>query len=418
MVLNALRTFGGEKRKRDGLQRQSVWCFVINLYRWVQIFLFWRDCLEQFVYKEQKRLRCGYTTGSCAAAAAKAAARMLLSGEMADHVCLDTPKGIALSLPILDITKGDTWVSCAVQKDSGDDPDITNGILVYAKVQREEGDGITIDGGIGVGRVTKKGLDQPVGAAAINTVPRKMIAAAVSQIQEELEDFGGLFVEISVPEGEAVSRQTFNPHLGIVGGISILGTSGIVEPMSEQALIDTIRTECHVRKAAGDRLLLLSPGNYGVSFLQQQFPFLPETAVKCSNFIGEAIDIGVELGFSRLLLVGHIGKLVKVGGGIFQTHSRNADSRLEILASCGLRAGVSADKLRQLLSCVTTDGALSLLQGSGDLQPVMEVLLQRIQYYLERRSGGKMEIGAVVFSNEFGCLGKTAPVQKWLEEQI
>lgn len=372
--------------------------------------------VEQFVYKDQKKLRCGYTTGSCAAAAAKAAAFILLSGGTVQSVSLLTPKGIPLTLPVLECTSGEDWVRCAVKKDSGDDPDITNGVLVYATVQRQTDNGITIDGGIGVGRVTKPGLDQPVGAAAINTVPRQMIAAAVQEVQEELQDFTGLSVLIEIPAGVKLAARTFNPHLGIEGGISILGTSGIVEPMSEQALIDTIRAECRVCKAVGNQQLLAAPGNYGADFLRSQFPFLPETVVKCSNFIGETIDIAIELGFSRLLLIGHIGKLVKVGAGILQTHSRYADGRLETLAACGLRAGVDSALLCQLLDCVTTDAALDLLQKHGALEATMAVLMERIQYHLERRSDGKMEIGAVVFSNIYGLLGMTKNAGQWLEE--
>ncbi len=371
--------------------------------------------MERFVYQNQKKLRCGYTTGSCAAAAAKAAAWMLLSGGQAGAVTLLTPGGVPLTLPVLEPARGDGWARCAVKKDSGDDPDITNGVLVYATVRRQEGGAVTVDGGLGVGRVTKPGLDQPVGAAAINSVPRRMIREAVADVQEEFQDFGGLSVVLEVPAGAALAEKTLNPYLGIEGGISILGTSGIVEPMSERALVDTIRAECRVRKAAGDDFLLVTPGNYGADFLRDHFPSLPEPAVKCGNFIGDTIDIAVELGFSRLLLIGHIGKLCKVGAGILQTHSRYADGRMEALAACGLRAGVAPAVLCQVLDCVTTDAALEVLRANGVLEPTMAALTERIQFHLERRGGGKLEIGAAVFSNVYGLLGVTKPAEPWLE---
>lgn len=371
--------------------------------------------MEPFVYKGQKQLRQGCTTGSCAAAAAKAAAQMLLSGQTVEQVTLATPKGVTLTFPVVEITRGADWVRCAVQKDSGDDPDVTNGVLVYASVRQQPGQEITIDGGEGIGRVTKPGLDQPVGAAAINSVPRRMIAGAVESVRSSLQMDTGLFVEIAIPAGATLAQKTMNPRLGIVGGISVLGTSGIVEPMSEQALVDTIRVACQVRRAAGDTCLLATPGSYGAEFLRTQFPFLSDTVVKCSNFIGDTIDIGSSLGFSRLLLIGHIGKLVKVGAGIFQTHSRYGDGRLETLAACGLRAGVDSAVLRRVLDCVTTEAALTLLSEQGVLAITMAALTERIQYHLERR-GGTMAVGAVVFSNQYGLLGMTRQARQWLEE--
>ena len=224
--------------------------------------------MEQFVYKNHKKLRYGYTTGSCAAAASKAAAAMLLSGKEISYVELHTPKGIDLRLEVLDISREDNAVSCAIQKDGGDDPDVTNGILIYAKVSREPADEaqIIIDGGIGVGRVTKPGLEQSVGAAAINKVPRQMIRENLEAVCEQYHYHGKLSVVISIPSGVELAAKTFNPRLGIVGGISVLGTSGIVEPMSEQALIDTIRVEMRQKLANGMEYLLVVPGNYGIDF--------------------------------------------------------------------------------------------------------------------------------------------------------
>ena len=207
--------------------------------------------MEEYIVKGGKKLRLGYTTGSCAAAAAKAAAYMLLTGRRMERVTLATPKGIQLELEVKEISMGPDTASCAIEKDSGDDPDVTRGTLVFAEVSRQEVPGVAIDGGIGVGRVTKPGLDQPVGAAAINSVPRRMISEALEEVRALTDSREGLKVVISVPEGEALAKRTFNPRLGIVGGISILGTTGIVEPMSEQALVDTIRVELRQRRESG-----------------------------------------------------------------------------------------------------------------------------------------------------------------------
>lgn len=242
---------------------------------------------DAYIMRGSKKLRMGYTTGSCAAAAARGAAFMLLSGKEIQEVKIHTPKGIVLNLELLDIRRSAEKVSCAVRKDGGDDPDVTDKALIYAEVTFGTEEGIVIDGGFGVGRVTKPGLDQPVGNAAINHVPRQMIRENVEEIQKKLDDFRALQVVISVPEGEELAKHTFNPRLGIIGGISILGTSGIVVPMSEEALISTIRVEMEMRKAQGDRVLLVTPGNYGQDFLKT-YPWVrADHSVKCSNYVGK-----------------------------------------------------------------------------------------------------------------------------------
>ena len=308
--------------------------------------------MEEFIEKDGKKLRYGYTTGSCAAAAAKAAAWMLLTGKRKNTISLVTPKGIPLSLQVEDIRMEEDFVSCAIRKDSGDDPDVTNGTLVYARVSRRGTPEIAIDGSFGVGRVTKKGLDQPVGNAAINSVPRKMIRENLEEVLSLTDADWGLDVLISVPDGERLAKQTFNPRLGIVGGISILGTTGIVEPMSEKALVDTIRVELNQRRAGGADYVLLTPGNYGCDFIRAGLNLRPEWAVQTSNFIGQSLDICRELGFRGALLVGHIGKLVKVGGGMLNTHSKYGDCRMEILAAHAGKAGLSPEKIGEILDCV------------------------------------------------------------------
>ena len=369
--------------------------------------------MEQFVYKNHKKLRYGYTTGSCAAAASKAAAAMLLSGKEISYVELHTPKGIDLRLEVLDISREDNAVSCAIQKDGGDDPDVTNGILIYAKVSREPADEaqIIIDGGIGVGRVTKPGLEQPVGAAAINKVPRQMIRENLEAVCEQYHYHGKLSVVISIPSGVELAAKTFNPRLGIVGGISVLGTSGIVEPMSEQALIDTIRVEMRQKLANGMEYLLVVPGNYGIDFLDQYGHGLQlEDAVKCSNFVGEALDAAVEFGAKGVLLVGHIGKFVKLAGGIMNTHSHNADARMELLTVHAALLGAPVELLQKMMECVTTDDALKYLKEADLMEPVMERIMEKMEFYLNQRAQHQLELGVITFSNVFGILGQTKNV--------
>lgn len=363
--------------------------------------------MEEYIVKGGKKLRLGYTTGSCAAAAAKAAAFMLLTGRRMERVTLLTPKGIRLELPVREITMGPE-VSCAIEKDSGDDPDVTRGALIFAEVSRCEGEGVEIDGGAGVGRVTKPGLDQPVGAAAINSVPRRMIREAVEEVWTLTDSREGLRVVISVPEGEALAKKTFNPRLGIVGGISILGTTGIVEPMSEQALVETIRVELRQRRESGAAYVLLTPGNYGSDFIREGLGIDPAIAVQTSNFIGDALEICRELGFRGAVLVGHIGKLVKLAGGMFNTHSKYGDCRMELIAAHAAAAGLGAERVEGILQCVSCDDALRILREADLCGQTMDRLMERIAFHLQAKAGEELEIGAIAFSKVHGRLGQTA----------
>ena len=523
--------------------------------------------LNEFIEKGGQKLRLGYTTGSCAAAAAKAAAMMLLNGKIVSRVRLRTPKGTELYLDIEDIrlhygeTRGRPgrkridfgkpaapadWtgrevrmepgdqlsrelfqgnekpsaVSCAVRKDSGDDPDITNHILIYAKVSRSDTPGIRIDGGEGVGRVTKPGLNQPVGNAAINSTPRRMIEAAVREAAEsassekgtaireaaesassekgtavreaaesissergtavretaesassekgtavrgaaetalreertavreaaetaacgdvpsvcETENSGlcgdipaGFDITIYVPRGQELAAKTFNPKLGIEGGISILGTSGIVEPMSDQALLDTIRVEISVRKEEGLSVLPAAPGNYGKNFFLEKYGFSLDTSVTTSNFIYDTVRMAAEAGFTRMLFVGHIGKLIKVAGGIRNTHSQYGDHRMEILTGITesiigeAETGQTADLRSALAECVMTDEAVRILKEYRLDVPVLTEMTRRIKAVMEEWGRGKMKVEVVVFSNVHGELGRTENALEYmriLQEQL
>jgi cobalt-precorrin-5B (C1)-methyltransferase len=360
-------------------------------------------------------MRYGFTTGSCAAAGAKAAAYMLLTGRKKTEITIETPKGILYKAKLVDINRQERSVSCAVEKDGGDDPDITTGSFIYAKVSYGTGKekSIEIDGGIGVGRVTRPGLDQPVGAAAINHVPREMITKEVREVCRLTDYKGSLFVEIFVPEGERLAEQTFNPRLGIIGGISILGTTGIVEPMSSQALLSTIEVELKQRRAEGYSYVAVSPGNYGLDFMKQTYGYDLDRSVKCSNFIGATVDMAVELGFQKMLVTGHIGKLVKVAGGIMNTHSKEGDCRMEILAAHLAKAQGTAEEICRILDCVTTEEAIPILQKSKKLYPVMEQIAERVCYYLEKRGKGKLKIDCILYAREFGELAKSKEADTW-----
>ncbi|SHH99955.1 cobalt-precorrin 5B C1-methyltransferase [Sporobacter termitidis DSM 10068] len=362
---------------------------------------------EQYIQKGSQRLRCGFTTGSCAALAAKAAAVALLTGKAPGTVAIMTPKRLSVEVPVLEAEAGADYAVCAVMKDSGDDPDVTNGALVYARVTKTEAPGIAIDGGTGVGRVTKPGLDQPVGAAAINRVPRQMIAAEVQSVCDRYGYAGGVSVVISIPAGAALAARTFNPKLGIEGGLSVLGTSGIVEPMSAQALIDTIGVELRQLAAKGYRKVILTPGNYGEAFLKTMPYLTAAPTVKFSNFAGDTLDFAAAYGFQKILVVGHAGKLVKLAGGIMNTHSAVADCRGEIIAAHAALHGAGREAARALMDAVSTDACLDILDRMGLLEDVLSSLLGRIQEQLQRRAGGGTEIGAVMFSNVRGLLGQT-----------
>lgn len=363
--------------------------------------------MEEYQFSQGKNLRCGYTTGSCATAAAKAAATMLLTGERVDSVRIDTPKGITLNLEPLQVELAENYVSCAIRKDSGDDPDDTNGILVFAKVERAVEPGVHIEGGVGVGRVTKPGLACTVGGPAINPTPRRMITSEVSSVMEQTGYTDGLMVTISIPEGVEIAKKTFNPRLGIIGGLSVLGTSGIVEPMSEKALIETMYVEMRAQKARGNKDLLVFFGNYGEDFTRDVMQLDLEGAVTCSNFVGELLDYAVYLGFETLLLIGHSGKLVKLAQGVMNTHSKYADCRTELFALQAMFHGASVEVGKEIYGCLTTDEVTKILKREQLFEPVMEQVTQKIDFYMQHRVHGKIKTAAFMFSNVYGILGKT-----------
>lgn len=384
----------------------------------------------------REKLKSGFTTGSCAAACAYAASYILLSGRKLDGVTIMTPAGRKYRTRLSGVLVEEEAVTCYVRKESGDDPDVTRGMPVGARVSRripapilaEPGlylascdvkenplsQMVYIDGGVGVGRVTREGLDQPVGAAAINRVPRRMIGQEVCRAADFWDEEGPFYVEVLLPEGEELAGKTFNPRLGIEGGLSVLGTSGIVEPMSEAALLDTIYVEMRQHARQGDKVLYLAPGNYGRDFLRRTYGYDLESAVKISNYVGEAIDMAVDLGFDCLILTGHLGKMVKLAGGIMNTHSKIADCRMELIAAAGIRRGLDLALLRELLVCPTTDAACKLLDQAGALTVVMDDLMDQIAGHLNRRAAGKIQVEAMTYVDAYGCLAKTGGAEKLL----
>ena len=392
--------------------------------------------MEEYVIKNQKKLRLGITTGTCSAAAAQAAAIQLLLGVESHAVTLRTPKGMTVSVPVY-LLESDSWkASYKVVKDSGDDPDVTNGTdvcvtVAYAKQRvREQKDGsqdrpcaftsesfpfLTLDGGIGIGRVTKEGLEQSVGQAAINRVPRQMIFAAVGDVCEKANVCEPLHITVWMPEGETLAKRTFNPKLGIEGGLSILGTSGILEPMSEQAIVATIETEIRQLHAVGEEKVLVTPGNYGQAYASEYLGLDLAKSVKSSNYIGDTIDLAISYGMTDFLLVGNIGKLVKLAAGIFNTHSKVADGRGEIFAVHAAMAGAGANVVQEIYNCINTDRMLDVVEREGLREVVMQSILEAIEKHVAGRIGDAMRFGVIVFSEKYGYLGQTKDAATVLE---
>ena len=428
--------------------------------------------MEEYVIKNQKKLRLGITTGTCSAAAAQAAAMQLLLGVESHAVTLRTPKGMTISVPVYLLESDDRKASYKVIKDSGDDPDVTNGTDVCVTVEYAQqsasaetdvrvgtrggkkpdvsvetggntgSDGIveastrsskhgsqdrscvftseaypylTLDGGIGIGRVTKEGLEQEVGQAAINRVPRQMIFAAVADVCEKANVREPLHITVWMPEGEALAKRTFNPKLGIEGGLSVLGTSGILEPMSEQAIVATIETEIRQLHAVGEEKILVTPGNYGQAYASEYLGLDLTKSVKSSNYVGDTIDLAISYGMKDFLLVGNIGKLVKLAAGIFNTHSKVADGRGEIFAVHAAMAGADAKVVQEIYDCINTDRMLDVLEREGLREVVMQSILVAIEKHVAGRVGDTMRFGVVVFSEKYGYLGQTSDADMVLD---
>lgn len=403
----------------------------------------------------------GHTTGACAAAAAKAAAEMLFTGKEVISSVLILPGGESFPYEVLETKRSLRSVRCAVKKDAGDDPDVTDGMLIFAEVSwlgeptggwnagsamekpadfMAEASGgwnvrsskveIEIIGGEGIGRVTRPGLDQPVGSAAINSVPRRMIREAVLAALAETDTGSGkepcrtdtetegdtskaacgIRVEISIPGGREMAARTFNPKLGIEGGLSILGTTGIVEPMSSRALLSAIKAEISMHRAEGDEVLLMVPGNYGREYIQKAYGFDPEDAVACSNFVEDAMKLVADAGFRKVFFIGHAGKLIKAAGGVGNTHSGYGDGRMEYTLDFIREAygQERADEAREeILSCVSMDGAVEILKEKGMAEAVFERAAHSLKEHIAEWTGGRLTARVVIFTKIHGRLADT-----------
>lgn len=397
-------------------------------------------------------LKSGYTTGTCATAAAKAAVFLLFgnSQKSCEAVKVRLPVGIELQIPVEEVQVEQNFTIVLIRKYSGDDPDITDGmqIGVRAEFVREEDcpnretvtdenvsdcsevfKGVEICGGIGIGKITKPGLRLPVGEIAVNPTPRRMMVSEVAKLKEEYGIRSKIRLTIFAPEGEEIAKKTFNPKLGIEGGISILGTTGLVMPMSSKALIETIEVEMKFQKEKGDRIIA-APGAYGSRFLKTAFGIGKEDLVEFSNYPGEMLDFAVQLDVKELVICGHIGKMVKLAGGIMNTHSNEADARQELMAAHVLKAGkmelgnrkaskqVKADYFDiacRVLSCMTTAEAVEILKSARILEEVMNSLAHAMLQYVEQRVKKAMafqkkskmpEIEVMVYTLEEGLLAR------------
>ena len=355
--------------------------------------------MAEYIVKGGKALRLGYTTGSCAAAAAAAAAEMLVTGEPMERVSILLPNGETAVFFPDNIELSAESASCSVCKDAGDDPDVTHGLKIFARCSRA-GEGLTLNGGEGVGLAACAGLPIPKGKPAINPVPRRMILEGVEAARKRHGYSGGLDITISVPGGAKAAENTFNPRLGIVGGISILGTTGRVEPMSERAIIETIRLDIDRRGRLDPDNILITPGNYGRRFCSEILGIELDRAVKYSNFLGECLDYLVYKGFRRVLLVGHAGKLTKAAGGIFNTHSSVAGCLMEIITAHAALAGADAAAAARLMECPTTEAAMEVLKRHGLSEPVAFSILEKILFHIGHRVKHGLEVGVIVFYGE------------------
>lgn len=367
------------------------------------------------VWHNGKALRKGYTTGSCATAAAKVAALMVLRQHLIHQVSIVTPSGVTLNLNVESPHIEGQQAMAAIRKDGGDDVDATHGMLIFARVTLNDSGEITLHGGEGVGTVTRKGIGLPVGSAAINRTPRQTIEAAV---REAIGPARGADIEIFAPEGEERAKKTYNSRLGILGGISIIGTTGIVTPMSEESWKRSLSLELEIKRTAGLERVVLVPGNHGERFVREQMAIHSDSVVTMSNFVGYMIDEAVRLGFRQIVLVGHPGKLIKVAGGIFHTHSHIADARMEILVAHLALLGAPLALLTQVSECDTTEAAMEPIAAYG-FQHIYDYLAQRICQrvgQMLRFTENPPTCDAIMFSFDNQLLGSNRPVAEIAQE--
>lgn len=366
---------------------------------------------DKYVYYNGRKLRKGYTTGTTATAASVAAAKAILEQKDQAVVKVNAANGTPVQFDVQDCTFDRNHASVAIQKDGGDDQDATDGMLIYSTVTLRSDHTITLDGGEGIGRVTQDGLANKPGMPAINPTPYKLIQEGVRTI---IGPDRGADIIISAPEGERVAKLTYNPKLGIVGGISILGTSGIVTPMSEESWKHSISIEMNIHRKRGDTALILTPGNYGEDFLKDEMHIPVTKQVQMSNFVGYVLKEVQRLGFTKVLMVGDLGKMIKVSGGIFSTHSKDADARAEIMVANLALMGAPLDLMKNVYGCLTTIAMIKLINEAG-YQDVYQMIVDKIKGRSEKllaHKTPKVEIDAVIFSRDTGFLAATKPLKE------
>lgn len=368
-----------------------------------------------YVVKNSAKLRYGYTTGSCATAVSVASLMTLITQKENEEVFITLPskEKVRFSITIVDNKK--EYVKAMVIKFAGDDPDVTDKAKIYAKVSFNDSGEINLKGGHGVGVVTEEGLRCEVGEPAINPVPRKMITENCKIILNKYGINKGVDIEISVKDGEEIAKKTFNEKLGIKGGISILGTTGIVEPMSEKALIETIKIMIDKQYLLNKDIVLISPGNYGEDFCKNILKIETMKCEKISNYIGETLDYIRYKGFKKILFVGHIGKIVKISAGIMNTHSSMADCRLEMLALYTAVCGGKKELVQDILNCLTTQKAIDILSKQPFCEDVMKKIMERIIYYCNYRLKNEVEIAIITFDNSFDNIVKSENTEEILK---
>ena len=367
------------------------------------------------VWHNGKALRKGYTTGSCATAAAKGAALMVMRQHLIHQVSIVTPSGVTLCLNVESPHVEGQQAIAAIRKDGGDDVDATHGMLIFARVTLDDSGEITLRGGEGIGTITRKGIGLPIGSPAINRTPRPPIESAV---REAIGPSRGATVEIFAPEGEERAQKPYNSRLGILGGISIIGTTGIVTPMSEESWKRSLSLELEIKRAAGLERVVLVPGNHGERFVREQMGIDSQVVVTMSNFVGYMIEEAVRLGFRQIVLIGHPGKLIKVAAGIFHTHSHIADARMETLVAHLALLGAPLALLQLVSECDTTEAAMEHIDAYG-FQPIYNHLAERIclrVMQMLRFTKTPPVCDAIMFSFDNKVLGSNRPVAEIARE--
>ena len=350
--------------------------------------------IDEFNIKNGHTQRYGFTTGTTTTAAAIGAAYMYLDDKK-DIVDVELPAGITLTIPLEFVKKEKNLFTCGVKKNAGDDPDVTDGIIISTKlefIKKENGLEFNFFAGEGVGVFTKDGLALPKGEAAINPVPRQMMIDNLSVILKEHGFSGIVNITVTVENGADIAKKTFNERLGIIGGISILGTSGLVLPMSKTALLETIEADIKFRlKNSKERRVYLAPGNIGAKFLENNFNINSTTVAIISNFIGESIDYAISNDAREIVLCGDLGKLIKLSGGIMNTHSNDSDSRLELLVAAVTKLCIKENKelpiqiISNIFEQKTTTGAVNIIK-ENNFENCFDILADQMLYYAYNRA--------------------------------